>query len=65
MKKLERNGRTFFVRSGSGNWVMVGENVDGKLRWIHVIDEAAARQWIWQKLGGAGLPIASEDFELI
>ena len=65
LKKIERHGRTFFIRSTKSKWVMVGENIDGKMHWEHAIDETAARQCIWQKLGSAGEPIREEDMEVV
>ena len=65
LKKIERHGRTFFIRPGDGKWVMVGENIDGKMRWEHTIDEETARQRIWQKLGSVGEPIKGEDMEVV
>ena len=65
LKKIERNGRAFFLRSGDRRWVMVGENIDGKMRWEHVIDEEAARQRIWQKLGSAGEYIHDKEMEVV
>lgn len=38
LKKIKQHGRTFFIRLGNESWVMVGENIDGKMRWEHAID---------------------------
>ena len=65
LKKIERHARTFFIRLTPYGWVMVGKNIDGKMRWEHTIDETAARQRIWQKLGAAGEPIRDEDIEVV
>ena len=65
LKKIERHGRTFLIRTTPYGWAMVGEAVEGKLHWEHAIDEEAARQRIWQRLGSVGDPIKDEDMEVI
>ena len=44
---------------------MVGENIDGKMWWEHVVNEEAARQRIWQKLGEPAEYIIDEDMEVV
>jgi len=48
IKTAEINNRTFFLRevNGPDRFVMAGENIDGKMEWRHMANEAAALSWI-------------------